>query len=202
MSRFILPLCAACVIAPSLVGAFDETPDGSSSLKNATREELLQKITSLELELAKLQQKLTAQQALSKWLTYTTPSTSQVPPAPTPLPPGIFAWPSYPAPDTDGSHSPAIPNTNRALLSDMPKGTSARQFNGMTVYMVPCQSESPSSATVTQSAPIQTNPKNPHGVGNHRYRKPDVWQQWTDFQWSLTDKPVPMKTSSAAPLRP
>ena len=62
MLRVILPLCVVCVIAPNLVGAFDETPDREESLKQATREELLQKITSLELELARLkseQKKLT-----------------------------------------------------------------------------------------------------------------------------------------------
>lgn len=143
MSRFLLPLCAACVIAPSLVSAYDETTDANNSLKNATREELLEKITSLELELAKLksqQQKhrSTQQQALTNWLTYTAPVPGKVSPVPTPLPPGMFAWPSYPDPNADGSHYPSMPNTYMNSVSGMPKGTTPRRFKGMTIYLIPC----------------------------------------------------------------
>lgn len=203
MSRFILPLCAACVIAPSLVSAFDEATDGNNSLKNATRKELIEKITSLELELAKLKseqkQRSTQQQALTNWLTYTAPLTGQVSPGPTPLPPGIFALPSYPAPNADGSHDLSMPNANRAPLSDMPKGTKSGQFNGMTVYLVPCSTEAPATSASVRTTPGQTSP---HGVGNHHYAKPSYRQQWSEIQRNLTEKPLPMKTSSAAPLSP
>ena len=142
MSRFILPLCVACVFALSLVGAFDETPDGNNSLKNATREELLEKIISLELQLEKLKsqqkQRSTQQQALTNWLTYTAPLTREAPPVRTPMPLWMFAWPSYPEPNVDGSHYPAMPNAHQGQVSDLPKGVKARPFSGVTVYNIPC----------------------------------------------------------------
>ena len=112
------------------------------SLKNATRKELLAKIADLEQQLTDLksQQKKRVSQyeALSKQLTYTMPVIRQALPVPAPRPLGILKRREYQDPTANGLHSPSMPNVLRDPLSDMPKGTSARQFNGMTIYNVPC----------------------------------------------------------------
>lgn len=142
MARFTLILFAACAIGTGVASALDDAVVKKESLKNATRKELLAKIADLEQQLTdlKLQQKKRVSQyeALSKQLTYTVPVTGQALPVPTPRPLGILKRREYQDPTANGLHSPSLPNVLRDPLSDMPKGTSARQFNGMTVYNVPC----------------------------------------------------------------
>ncbi len=142
MARFTLILFAACAIGTGVASALDDAAVKKESLKHATREELLAKIANLEKQLTDLksQQKKRVSQyeTLSKQLTYTMPVTRQALPVPAPRPLGILKRREYQDPTANGLHSPAMPNVLRDPVSDMPKGTSARQFNGMTVYNVPC----------------------------------------------------------------
>lgn len=141
MARFTLALLAACAIGTGIASAYDEATTDKHSLESATRKELLAKIAQLEEQLADLKsqkQQATQQQSLSKWLTFTAPLNGQNSPISTPLPQGIFALPEYPNSGSDGGHSPVLPASNREPASNIPKGASARQFNGMTVYNIPC----------------------------------------------------------------
>jgi hypothetical protein len=142
MTRFILMLSAACAIGTGVASAIEDPAAGKESLKNATRKELLAKIANLEQQLTELKShqkpRVLQYEATPKHLTYTAPLAGQALPVPTPRPLSIFRRHEYQGPTADGLHSPAMPNVYRDPLSDMPKGTSARQFNGMTVYNVPC----------------------------------------------------------------
>jgi hypothetical protein len=142
MARFTLALFVACAIGTGFATAFDEASDRNDPLKDATREELRIKIKQLELEIAHLkfeQKKLAAQQkVLPKWWNLTTTRGDQASPVPPQLPPGLLDLPEYQGLGTNGSRYPAPPNIYRNPISDMPKGTTARQFNGMTIYNVPC----------------------------------------------------------------
>jgi hypothetical protein len=142
MARFTLTLFVVCAIGTGFATAFDEAADRQDPLKDATSDELRAKIKELEIEVAHLkseQRKQAAQQAaLPMWWNLTTTRTDQALPVPPQLPPGLLDLPEYQGLGADGSRYPAMPNAYRNPISGMPKGTSARQFNGMTIYNVPC----------------------------------------------------------------
>ena len=142
MARFTLILFAACAIGTGVASALDDAVVKKESLKNATRKELLAKIADLEQQLTDLKsqqkQRNSQHESLAKWLTYTAPLTGQVSPVPTSLPPGTLTWPSYSDPNSAGSHYPAMPNAYQEQSLDLPKGVTARPFNGVTVYNIPC----------------------------------------------------------------
>lgn len=169
MTRFILMLFAACAIGTGVASALDDAATENESLKSATRKELLAKIANLEQQLTELKsqqkQRDVRYEAASKHLTYRAPLTGQTP-VPTPLPPGIFALPEYQDTRNNGRQYPKMPNAHRDPLSDMPKGTSARQFNGMTVYNVPCTYRSVNGAPEYASPATVTSQPGANPVPN------------------------------------
>jgi len=142
MARCTLALFVACAIGTGFATAFDEASDRNDPLKDATREELRAKIRELELEVAHLksEQKKQAnpQTVLPKWWNLTTTRSDQASPISSQLPPGLLDLPEYHGLGHDESHDPAMPNVYRSQLSDLPKGVTARSFNGVTVYNIPC----------------------------------------------------------------
>ena len=215
MARFTLALFVACAIGTGFATAFDEASDRNDPLKDATREELRIKIKQLELEVAQLkfaQKKLAAQQTvLPKWWNLTTTLGNQASPVTPQLPPGLFDLREYQSLGTDGSHYPTMPNTNRTPLSDMPKGTSARQFNGMTVYNVPCTDRTvngvPEYAGSTGVAPPPSVGAALDVIRQAESKRQLELQRFyqrknSSIQRKRTEKPLPMNTSSAASLRP
>ncbi|MGZ0174624.1 MAG: hypothetical protein ACKVHE_34410 [Planctomycetales bacterium] len=142
MARFTLMLFVACTIGTGFASAFDQAPNGKDPLKDATPDEFRAKIKELELEVAHLkseQRKQAAQPAaIPVWWNLTTTRNNQALPVPPQLPPGLLDLPQFHGLGGDGSQYPATRNASRNPISDMPNGTTARQFNGMTIYNVPC----------------------------------------------------------------
>ena len=142
MARFTVALFVACAIGTGFATAFDEAVDRNDPLKDATSEELRAKIRELELEVAHLksEQKKQAnpQTVLPNWWNLTTTRSDQASPISSQLPPGLLDLPQFHGLGGDGSQYPATRNAARNPISDMPKGTTARQFNGITIYNVPC----------------------------------------------------------------
>jgi hypothetical protein len=215
MARFTLILFAACAIGTGVASALDDAAARKQSLENATREELLAKIANLEQQLTELKsqqkQRVSQYEAISKQLTYTVPFTGQALPVPPPRPLGILRRREYQDSTANGLHAPAMPNAHRDPLSDMPKGTSARQFNGMTVYNVPCTyrtvngvPEYAGSAGVAAlpsvGAEIEAirEAESKHQIELQRFYQ----RKNSSIQRNRTEKPLPMNTSSAASLRP
>lgn len=179
MARFTLTLVVACAIGTGFATAFDEAGDGIDSLKNATPAELRAKIRELELEVARLkseQKNQAAQQApLPMWWNLSTTRSDQASPVSPQLPPGLFVppglldLPQFHDFGGNGSQYPTMRNAARNPTSDMPKGTTARQFNGMTIYNVPCVLRTlngvPEYAGSPVVAPHPVNVATPPSVG-------------------------------------
>ena len=187
MARFTLALFVACAVGTGFATAFDETSDRNDPLKDATRKELRMKIRQLELEVARLkseQKKLAAKQAaMPVWWNLTTIRSNQASSIPPQLPPGLLDLPEYHGLGHDGSHDPAMPNVYRNPISDMPKGTTARQFNGMTIYNVPCElhtaNEVPeySGLPVVAPQPVYVAPPSADRRPKRQLQKQQVQQQ-------------------------